>query len=322
MFLSPGKGVVTILCSKQRNSYGVLVLDSKGYSKMAIPFPQVDTKDFVNSCLSWISLNVFPNSEVYLVEEDNGIRDELLKIESTSPESSNCFRIGVVYCGEDQQTEAEMFQSPPNIKSFNDFLSVIGEEIELEGWGGYRGQLSVTAPGKSYYCQFKGAEIMFHVSTLMDAEQQRRLIGNDTAIIYFHDTDKKPFPTQAPRSVMSQVMVFSSCSLASLFLKVYCVVKPVDGGTKLKAGFMTRKTVAEFGPEMPLNPTFDVMTSAGRELFKSFLLCKVVNGYRSATISPPLDKMLRRPRAVIIEKLCENWPNKSKKRGMTLKVKK
>lgn len=119
---------------------------------------------------------------------------------------------------------------------------------------------------------------MFHVSNLMNAEQQRRLIGNDTAIIYFHDSEKKPFPSDAPRSVMGQV---------------FAVVKPVDGGSKLQFGIMSRKTVREFGPAMPINPVFDVLTSAGREVFRSFLLSKVLNGYRSATLSPPLDKMLK-----------------------------
>lgn len=143
--------------------------------------------------------------------------------------------------------------------------------------------------------------------TLFFAPEHRRLIGNDTAVLYFHDSDKEPFPSAAPRSAMTQV---------------YGVVKRLDEGRKLKVGFMSRKQVAEYGPSMPLNPTFDVLTAAGRAVFKDFLLCRLLNGYRSATVSPPLNKMLRRPRSVVISKLIEKYPIDSVKRKSTLRFKK
>ena len=307
VFLSSG-GVVCVLQEKTRHSYGVCVFEaSKGFQKMAIPALQMDNvKDFVAGCLSWIELNVFPSRDVWLVDDDAEIKNELKKIEANAPESSQCYRVGVVYCGENHTTEAEMFQSPTDIPSFSDFLNIIGEEIELEGWGGYRGQLSVSCPGTSYYAQFRGAEIMFHVSTLMTAEQHRRLIGNDTAIIYFHDSEKTPFPSSAPRSIMGQV---------------FGVVKPADSGSKLQFGVMSRKTVVEFGPEMPLNPSFDILTHSGREVFRSFLLAKIINGYRSATLSPPLDKMLKRPRVVQIANLVETYPMSATKKKFTIRAK-
>lgn len=39
----------------------------------------------------------------------------------------------------------------------------------------------------SYYTVWKGLEIILHVSTLMSAEQQRRLIGNDIGLIFYQD---------------------------------------------------------------------------------------------------------------------------------------
>ena len=54
-----------------------------------------------------------------------------------------CFRIGVVYCKEDQTQESEMFENKPS-QAFTEFLECIGEKIDLMGWGGYRGQLCVT----------------------------------------------------------------------------------------------------------------------------------------------------------------------------------
>jgi hypothetical protein len=64
------KGVVCILHEEARNSHLVLVLDSSGYEKHIIPALQVQGKDFTTACLHWISLNLWPNTDVWLVEED------------------------------------------------------------------------------------------------------------------------------------------------------------------------------------------------------------------------------------------------------------
>jgi hypothetical protein len=309
VFLSAG-GVACVQTEKLRNCHAVLVFDVKGYTRLVIPALQLDGKEFVSAVLNWLSLNVFPAADIWLVEEDREIKKNLQKIEAEAPEASNCFRVGVVYCGVGQTTEAEFFSNPPSVARFTQFLRMIGEEIELLGWGGYRGQLSVTAAGTSYYSQYQGAEIMFHVASLMDGEQQRRLIGNDTAIIYFHDSPE-PFPSSAPRSVMTQV---------------YAVVKPAEsesGGaalTKLRVGFMSRRAVSEFAPELPINPVFEVGTSEGRGVLRSFLLAKVLNGYRAATLSPPLDKMLKRPRVVLIEKMVATYPATAAKKKHVLKA--
>ena len=43
--------------------------------------------------------------------------------------------------------------------------------------------------GKSYFTTWNDYEVMYHVSTMMGAEQHRRLIGNDvTTIIYQEGT--------------------------------------------------------------------------------------------------------------------------------------
>lgn len=302
------EGVVCILVPQARNSHLVLVLDQNGYRKMSLPALQLTGKDFVQGCLSWISLNVFPNCDIYMVEDDAQLRKELLRIESMAPENSTCFRIGVVYAGEDDEEESQMFvhNSAAEQAALFNFMSLFSDEIELMGWGGFKGQLSTTAAGTSYYANFHGCEIMFHVAPLLTPEQHRRLIGNDTVIIYFHNSSKKPFPSQAPRSIMGQVFV---------------VVKNLEQGKKLRVGFMSRKKVADYGPQMPVNPVFDVTTPEGRDVFRDFLLCRVINAYRAAMTSPPLDKMLKRPRVVVIEKLLEAYPMSAQKKKFILKKK-
>ena len=53
--------------------------------------------------------------------------------------------MGVVLCRDDQAEEEEMFANEVTTQAFDDFLRTIGEEVELEGFRGYRGQLSVTS---------------------------------------------------------------------------------------------------------------------------------------------------------------------------------
>ena len=73
------------------------------------------------------------------------------------------------------------------------------------GFKGFKGQLSVTSPGTSVYVKWKEIEIMYHVCPYMNAEQQRRLVGNDTILIYYHESQDKPFNASAPRSSMTQI---------------------------------------------------------------------------------------------------------------------
>jgi hypothetical protein len=52
----------------------------KGYTRMQIPSLQLEgVKDFAAGCLNWISLNVFQNVDVWLVEDDKEIKAQLLK---------------------------------------------------------------------------------------------------------------------------------------------------------------------------------------------------------------------------------------------------
>ena len=141
-----------------------------------------------------------------------------------------------------------------------------------------------------------GLEIMFHVTTMMNAEQQRRLVGNDTVVIYFHETNSKTFNSAAPRSAMSQI---------------FSVVQPRKP-SHYKIAFLNRTKIKPFKPQFPKNPTFDVSTEEGKECFRNFFLTKLVNGYRTAINSPPLDKMFKRPREAGIKKVISNFPFKGK----------
>eukprot|EP01091_Cochliopodium_minus_P000913 TRINITY_DN1080_c0_g6_i1.p1 TRINITY_DN1080_c0_g6~~TRINITY_DN1080_c0_g6_i1.p1 ORF type:complete len:739 (-),score=227.44 TRINITY_DN1080_c0_g6_i1:18-2234(-) len=291
-------GIISVSSVADKNdNLIVLWMTKDGYVKKNIPTSVFNgKKPLIEKILKWIQNEIkdFNFSEVYYVESHE-IQDELLRIEALAPEKTYCFRIGVVYCKEDQKQEEDMFLNEPS-PAFTDFLNVIGDKIDLMGWGGYRGQLCVTSPGESYYTEWNGLEIMFHVTTMMNAEQQRRLVGNDTAIIFFHESTSKTFNSSAPRSAMSQI---------------FSVVQP-RSPSHYKVSFLSRNKIKPYKPTLPKNPTFDTSCDEGKEAFRNFFLTKLVNGYRNAINSPPLDKMFKRPREAGIKQVVQLFPFKGK----------
>jgi hypothetical protein len=59
---------------------------------------------------------------------------------------------------------------------------------------------------------------------------------------------------------------------------------------------------------MPPEPIFDCSTQIGCDLLRDFLLAKLMNGFRVATQSPPLNKLFQRPRQVRLQNLMERFP--------------
>jgi len=68
-------------------------------------------------------------------------------------------------------------------------LNEIAEKIELTGWTKYRGDMGTQGDDakESYYTEWEGIEVMFHVAPWMNEEQLRRLVGNDIGVILFYD---------------------------------------------------------------------------------------------------------------------------------------
>ncbi|KAJ3443609.1 gtpase-activating rap/ran-gap domain-like protein [Anaeramoeba flamelloides] len=107
----------------------------------------------------------------------------------------NQFKFGVLYIKEGQTKEQEYLSNTDPSQDFLEFLDLLGEEIELEGWGRYKGGLDTkrgTCGEKSYFTEWNSFEIMFHVSTCFPYEEnddqqvnRKRHIGNDVTIIVY-----------------------------------------------------------------------------------------------------------------------------------------
>ncbi|XP_065441221.1 rap1 GTPase-activating protein 1-like isoform X26 [Chrysemys picta bellii] len=194
-------------------------------------------------------------------------------------------------------TEEEVFSNTEESLAFLEFLEYLGDRIQLQDFRGFRGGLDVTrgqTGTESVYTNFRGKEIMFHVSTKLpftegDAQQlqRKRHIGNDIVAIVFQD-ENTPFVPDM---------------IASNFLHAYVVVQLAHGAigeTLYKVSVTARDDVPFFGPPLP-NPA---IFKKGPE-FREFLLAKLINAEYSCYQAEKFAKLEERTRSALLESLFE-----------------
>jgi RAP1 GTPase activating protein 1 len=142
--------------------------------------------------------------------------------------------------------------------AFNQFLTFLGERIELKGWKGYKAGLDVNdgqTGTHSYYTKWQGYEIMFHVAPLLpfnanDKQQleRKRHIGNDIVVIIFQDSD----------------IPFQFSTISSKQNHVFAFVKPQEDSYKLT--IVSKNGVPAFKPDLPQPAMFD-RSAVSRDFF-------------------------------------------------------
>ncbi|CAH2243803.1 jg12715 [Pararge aegeria aegeria] len=191
-------------------------------------------------------------------------------------EGSVNFKIGVMIMKPGQKTDDEMLSNEKGNEKWDRFISLLGDKIRLRSWNRFRGGLDVKGDmtgSHSIYTMHQGHEIMFHVSTMLpfskDNKQQlerKRHIGNDIVNIVF--TEDSTHNTFNPQCVKSH------------FTHIFAVVSEVEGeGYRLSV--YTDDTVPPFGPSLPCPPIFN-----DPQLFREFLLVKLMNGEKAAFQTP------------------------------------
>ncbi|CAG5041825.1 unnamed protein product [Parnassius apollo] len=191
-------------------------------------------------------------------------------------EGSVNFKIGIMLMKPGQKTDDEMLSNEKGNEKWDRFISLLGDKIRLRGWNRFRGGLDVKGDmtgSHSIYTMHQGHEIMFHVSTMLpfskDNKQQlerKRHIGNDIVNIIF--TEDSVHNTFNPQYVKSH------------FTHIFAVVSEVEGeGYRLSV--YSDDTVPPFGPSLPCPPVFN-----DPQLFREFLLVKLMNGEKAAFQTP------------------------------------
>ncbi len=93
---------------------------------------------------------------------------------------------------------------------FEEFLEFLGTKVPLSGWTKFRGGLDHRGTDltgtHSYFTNFEGNEIMYHVVTMMpwteNDPSRKRHIGNDVIVIVFKDSNNND--RFAPHVIKSQ----------------------------------------------------------------------------------------------------------------------
>jgi len=84
------------------------------------------------------------------------------------------FKVGVIFVNKGQMKEEQFFTNTHHSKDFENFLSCIGDKVQLKNFKGYNGGLDTenNLTGEySIYKEFEKYRMMFHVSTLLPMEE-------------------------------------------------------------------------------------------------------------------------------------------------------
>ena len=163
----------------------------------------------------------------------------------------------------------------------------MGEKIDLEQWTGYRGDMGRDVKQQSVFCRWRDVEVMLHCSTLLNAEQHRRLIGNDVGVVLWR-------PAGAPPLKLDELDL-------GTVQQVYAVIQPVDDATSAtgkalyRAAFFWRTTVRGHGPSLPVQHLLTL------DELRPILLCRMANLICEALVhASPMNMLFYKPRGSTI----------------------
>ncbi|KAM3613892.1 uncharacterized protein V6R79_006707 [Siganus canaliculatus] len=207
------------------------------------------------------------------------------------------FKFGILWQRDGQFTEEDILSNNEESNDFKEFLSILGDTVQLQGFTGFRGGLDVChgqTGSEAIFTSFQGREIMFHVATKLpftegDPQQlqRKRHIGNDIVTLVYQEA-------QTP---------FLSDIIKSHFLHCFVVVRRVQrmdgtGDTAYQVSVTARDDVPPFGPVLPDPPMF-----TDRSVLKNFLLTKLINAEISCYKAQQFSRLELRTRSLLLESL-------------------
>ncbi|XP_038621413.1 LOW QUALITY PROTEIN: signal-induced proliferation-associated 1-like protein 1 [Tachyglossus aculeatus] len=224
------------------------------------------------------------------------VTEQLMKLDEQG--LSYQLKVGIMYSKAGQSTEEEMYNNESAGPGFEEFLQLLGERVRLKGFEKYRAQLDTKTDSTgtySLYTTYKDYEIMFHVSTMLpytpNNKQQllrKRHIGNDIVTIVFQEPGSHPFSPKNIRSHFQHVFV------------IVRVHNPCTENVCYSVAVTRSRDVPSFGPPIPKGVTFPKSN-----VFRDFLLAKVINAENAAHKSEKFRAMATRTRQEYLKDLAE-----------------
>jgi hypothetical protein len=285
--------VVSVLRTPQEGVYKALRTHRKGSSVFEIPGWELrgnrKTTELDALVAKWLN-EQYEGRDYYRIHNHEAFAKELAKVESKHPQKKAAVKMALIYSTAAHPTGKENNMASP---AFKKFLELMGHKIKLETWSGYKGDMKASE-GETYFASWRGIDFIFHVSTMLTAEQHRRLIGNDIAVIFFREQG---------------ALNLDDVDIGTV-PQVHAVVQPYTHGSEqtYRMGFFSRTTIKPFGPQLPAQLVFRPQEA------KAFLLSRMVNGLVSAMIrSPPMNRLYYVPRGAEIEGSVAKYPKESDK---------
>ncbi|XP_057663499.1 signal-induced proliferation-associated 1-like protein 1 isoform X6 [Diorhabda carinulata] len=230
--------------------------------------------------------------------QNQHVTEQILKLDEQG--LTNHYKVGIMYCKADQNTEEEMYNNEEAGPAFLEFLETIGQTVRLNGFDKYKAGLDNKTDSTglySVYAQYQECEIMFHVSTMLpftpNNRQQllrKRHIGNDIVTIVFQEPGALPFTPKGIRSQFQHVFI------------VVHAINPCTENTHYKVAVSRSKDVEVFGPPIKEGAIFPK-----GKVFAEFLLAKVVNAENAAHRSEKFVTMATRTRQEYLKDLVINY---------------
>ncbi|XP_031831114.1 rap GTPase activating protein radish isoform X2 [Nomia melanderi] len=228
-------------------------------------------------------------------------QEELLKLDQVFIKSE--LKVGVIYVQEGQLTEEAILDNNENSLFFEEFLQILGDKVRLKGFDKYKGGLDTIHDLTglySVYTNWRGIEIMFHVSTMLPYEkndpqklQRKRHIGNDIVCVVFLEADN----TQ-----------FNPACIKSHFLHTFILVRVSPRikrkVTRYEVSVVTRDEVGAYKPYLWEQNVFEK-----GPMFREWILTKIVNGERASYSAPKFARMQERTRSQLLEDIVTNLAN-------------
>lgn len=209
------------------------------------------------------------------------------------------FKFGVLYAARKQTRETEFFCNEKTSPLFDEFVQFLGDQIELDGWEGFKGGMDVRSGSTGKYAVYTeynpgACPILFHVSTFLPFDprndqqlERKRHIGNDLVVIVFQDSSEAPFRPSEVSSRMIHVLI---------------VIRPVKfrdrpEETWYRMSVISKEKTPPFGPLLEDNVSIFKKGKAFREL----LLQKLLNAERACYAAPILRTKMMKTRQLLLQ---------------------
>eukprot|EP01091_Cochliopodium_minus_P010677 TRINITY_DN2882_c0_g1_i1.p1 TRINITY_DN2882_c0_g1~~TRINITY_DN2882_c0_g1_i1.p1 ORF type:complete len:569 (-),score=144.83 TRINITY_DN2882_c0_g1_i1:16-1722(-) len=322
------KQVIIIRYGDEKEGIGsfVLVLTKTGAARFSVPYSDPQK-------MEWFLKKMPRLNNVSFFRVDLGLNQSLVPNIKEFEIKSNCrsFKFGVLYCMPDQNVEEDIYSNQETSPQFKEFLEILGEEVELKGFKGFRGGLDIkedltgdkTVYNKllfTYYGEFlqEGQdieekekdsnitiEIVYHIAPYLpyspydsQQSQKKRFIGNDLVLVVFRDA--KSGDTLKP---------LDPSLFTSQFNHVFILVQPHtfkgENITHYKVSIASKQGVKPWRPYLPKDGIIK------KEDLHMWINMKLINAERAAMYAKEFSSRMSRTVAVMINQFIQGIPYKT-----------